>query len=233
MGVVLHRHSLSLPEHITNSNDIRCWHFSDVSGLAMSAHRGKADLVTTPAQVRNWTQTRLSAPPSRTLKSGPCAPRNVERRWLPCGWRLVECAIRTCNRSLTKKRALSLQVRDPHDRDHVPIVVRLLFCVLVAGPDEVLLGRKGLSFLLNPQLPFGDMADHGIHHRGTNCLRCRLHDDIAHRDGLKTGDDGWCLAIVSAHHHTWPRRLILVARGLSGGWLHHGRRSRCQPDSQC
>src|SRR5712691_7814424 len=149
------------------------------------------------------------------------------------GWRLVECAIRTCNRSLTKKRALSLQVRYPHDRDHVPIVVRLLFCVLVAGPDEVLLRRKGLSFLLNPQLPFGDMADHGIHHRGTHCLRCRLHDDIAHRDGLKTGDDGWCLAIVSAHHHTWPRRLILVARGLSGGWLHHGRRSRCQPDSQC
>jgi len=33
------------------------------------------------------------------------------------GWLLVERAIRTCNRSLTKKRALSLQVRDPHDRE--------------------------------------------------------------------------------------------------------------------
>ena len=59
-----------------------------------------------------------------------------------------------CNRSLTK-RALSLQVRDPHDRDRVPIVVRLLFCVLVAGPDKVLLGRKGLSLLLDPELPSG------------------------------------------------------------------------------
>src|SRR6202790_2874925 len=96
------------------------------------------------------------------------------------GWRLVECAIRTCNRSLTKKRALSLQVRDPHDRDRVPIVVRLLFCVLVAGPDKVLLGRKGLSLLLDPKFPLGDMADHGIHHRGAGCLRSRLHNDIAH-----------------------------------------------------
>jgi hypothetical protein len=30
----------------------------------------------------------------------------------------------------------------------------------------------------------------------------------------------------------WPRRRVLVARGLSGGWLDHGSRSRCQPDSQ-
>src|SRR5437762_11226939 len=67
---------------------------------------------------------------------------------IPRGWRLVEYAIRTCNRSLTKKRTLSLQVRDPHDRDRVPIVVRLLFCLFVAGPHEVLRGRKGLSLLL-------------------------------------------------------------------------------------
>src|ERR1700751_5169775 len=79
---------------------------------------------------------------------------------------LVEYAIRTCNRSLTKKRTLSLQVGDPHYCDHVPVIVRLLFCVLVAGPDKVLLGRKGLSILLDPKLPLGDMADHGIHHRG-------------------------------------------------------------------
>src|SRR6185437_16619357 len=57
------------------------------------------------------------------------------------GWRLLEYAIRTSNWSLTKKRASSLQVRDPHDCDHVPVIVRLLFCFLVAGPDKVLLGR--------------------------------------------------------------------------------------------
>ena len=88
--------------------------------------------------------------------------------------RAVACAIRSYNRFLAKKRALSLQVRDPHDRDRVPIVVRLLFCVLVAGPDKVLLGRKSLSLLLDPKLPFGDMADHGIHHRRTGSLRSRL-----------------------------------------------------------
>jgi hypothetical protein len=35
----------------------------------------------------------------------------------------------------------------------------LLFCVLVAGPDEILFGRERLPFLLDPKLPFGDMAD--------------------------------------------------------------------------
>ena len=29
------------------------------------------------------------------------------------------------NQSLTKKRALSFQVRDPHDRDHVPLSIGL------------------------------------------------------------------------------------------------------------
>ena len=53
------------------------------------------------------------------------------------GWRLLEYAIRTSNWSLTKKRALTLQVRDPHNCDHVPVIVRLLFCFLVAGPDKV------------------------------------------------------------------------------------------------
>src|SRR5437899_1115006 len=117
--------------------------------------------------------------------------------WSPSGhsghsrayWRPDSVAndLRSYNRSLANKRALSLQVRDPHNRDHVSIVERLLFCVLVAGPDKVLLGRKGLSLLLDPKLPLGDMADHGIHHRGTHSLRSRLHDDIAHCDGLKTG----------------------------------------------
>ncbi len=48
------------------------------------------------------------------------------------------------------------QVCDPHNRDHVPIVVCLLFRVLIAGPDEVLLGRKDRSFLVDPHLSFGD-----------------------------------------------------------------------------
>jgi hypothetical protein len=55
--------------------------------------------------------------------------------------------------SRTKKRALSLQVRDPHSSDHVPVIVRLLICTFVAGPNGILLGRKGLSFLLDPKLP--------------------------------------------------------------------------------
>jgi hypothetical protein len=50
--------------------------------------------------------------------------------------------------SRTKKRALSLQVRDPHSSDHVPVIVRLLICTFVAGPNGILLGRKGLFFLL-------------------------------------------------------------------------------------
>ena len=89
-------------------------------------------------------------------------------------------AVCTCNWSLTRKRALSLEVRDPHDRDRVPIVVRLLFCVLVAGPDKILLGRKDFSLLLDPKLPLRDVADHGIHHRGAGRLRSRLHNDITH-----------------------------------------------------
>src|SRR5258708_6181996 len=60
----------------------------------------------------------------------------------------------------------SFQVCDAHDGDDAPVVKRLLFCVLVAGPDEILFGRERLPFLLDPKLPFGDMADHGIHHRG-------------------------------------------------------------------
>src|SRR6516225_5713950 len=76
---------------------------------------------------------------------------------------------------LRRKEPLGREVRDPHDRGHVPIVIRLLFCVLVAGPDKVLLGRKGLSLLFNPKLSFGDMADHGILHRGTHGLGSRLH----------------------------------------------------------
>src|SRR5437763_16355885 len=112
----------------------------------------------------------VRSPGSTGSRRGPAKPTRMtpnRHSRHPRGWRLLEYAIRTCNRSLTKKRALSLQVRDPHNCDHVPIIERLLFCVLVAGPDKVLLGCKGLSLLLKPHLPFSDMADHGILHRGT------------------------------------------------------------------
>jgi hypothetical protein len=55
-----------------------------------------------------------------------------------------------------------LQLGDPHDPDHVSVIERLLVCTFVAGPNEILLSRKGLSFLLDPKLPFGDMADLGF-----------------------------------------------------------------------
>ena len=86
-----------------------------------------------------------------------------------------------------EETTLSLQVRDPHDRDRVPVIIRLLFCVLVAGPDKVLLGRKGLSLLLDPKLPLGDMADHGIHHRGASVFDpgCIMTSRI--ETGLKPG----------------------------------------------
>ena len=44
-----------------------------------------------------------------------------------------------------------LQVRDPHSCDHAPVIKCLLLCILVAGPDEIFLGRKGLAFLLDPK----------------------------------------------------------------------------------
>src|ERR1700682_5809039 len=56
------------------------------------------------------------------------------------------------NRSLTKKRTLSHQVRDPHDGDRIAYVGRLLFGVLVAGPDEVLFGRELLHILIELKL---------------------------------------------------------------------------------
>jgi hypothetical protein len=62
---------------------------------------------------------------------------------------LVEYAIRTC--SLLRETALSLQVRHPHDRNHIPVIVRLLFCIL--APDKILLARKVLSVLLDLKFP--------------------------------------------------------------------------------
>jgi hypothetical protein len=63
-------------------------------------------------------------------------------------------------------RASGLQVRDPHNGDYGPIIDHVLFCPLVAGPDEILLGRNRLAVLHHPKLTFGDMADHGVWHYG-------------------------------------------------------------------
>jgi len=35
-----------------------------------------------------------------------------------------------------------------------------------------------------------------LHHRGSGSFRSRLHDDVTHRDGLETRDDGRGLALV-------------------------------------
>src|SRR6266404_4700438 len=79
---------------------------------------------------------------------------------------------------LRRNEPLSHQVRDPHDCDRIAYVGRLLFGVLVAGPDEILFGCERLPILIELKLPFGDMADHGILHRRTHGLRSRLHDDV-------------------------------------------------------
>src|SRR5258708_19764634 len=92
------------------------------------------------------------------------------------------------------------QVGDPHNCDRIAYVGRLLFGVLVAGPDEVLFGRERLPVLVDLKLTFGDMADHGILHRRTHGLRSPLHDDVTHRAGLETGNDG-CLLPPSTTPH--------------------------------
>src|SRR6266446_7010556 len=111
---------------------------------------------------------------------------------------------------IRKKRGSSLQVGDPHDCDHASIIDHMLFCVLVASPDEVLFGRYGLAILDDPKFSFGDMTDHRVHHRAIfSSLRSRLNDDVTHRDSLETGDDGWCLATISTHHDTRRQRRVL------------------------
>src|SRR5262249_9529265 len=89
--------------------------------------------------------------------------------------------------SSRKIRTSPFQVSNPHNRDSITLVIRLLFRLFVAGPDVILLGRPALTVLLDPHLPFEDVADHGVHHRWSGGLRSRLHDDVAHRDGLDPG----------------------------------------------
>src|SRR5437588_2116813 len=101
----------------------------------------------------------------------------------------------------------------------------MLYCALVAGPDEVLFGRKGPAVLHDLKFSLGDMTDHGIHHHGSfNSLRTWLDDDIPQRDSLETGDDSWGLAIDTVHD-TRRRCRVLIVGGLRSGGLHHsGRR---------
>src|SRR5438093_13572028 len=109
----------------------------------------------------------------------------------------------------------------------------MLYGALVAGPDEVLFGRKGLTVLHDPKLSFGDMTDHSVHHHLIfGSLRSRLKDDVTQRDSLEAGDYGWSLAIDTVHD-TWRHCRVLVLRGLRGGRLHHGSRRDRQSDRQC
>src|SRR5262249_18305880 len=96
------------------------------------------------------------------------------------------------------------------------------FVSLLQVQTKSFLAVNVFSVLLDPELAFGDMADHGIHHRRTGRFRSRLHDDVPHRYRLEAGDKRGRLTLVGAHHYTWPRRRILVARVLCSCRLHHG-----------
>ena len=83
----------------------------------------------------------------------------------------------------------------------------MLYCALVAGPDEVLFSRKGLAVLHDAKFSLSDMTDHSVHHLlifGT--LRFRLKDDVTHRDSLEAGEQGWRLATIRTSHDTWRWR---------------------------
>jgi hypothetical protein len=58
---------------------------------------------------------------------------------------------------------LSLQVSTPQNCDGVAIVKRLIFRILVTGPDVILLRRPALTVLLDPRFPFEDVADVADH----------------------------------------------------------------------
>src|SRR6059058_2371608 len=62
----------------------------------------------------------------------------------PVPMRFGHCTTRRDATAITERRASRLQVCDPHNGDHAPIIEYLLFGALVAGPDEILFGRKGL-----------------------------------------------------------------------------------------
>src|SRR5437016_12601765 len=94
-----------------------------------------------------------------------------------------------------RERASSHQVCDPHNRDHVTVIERLLFCVLRASPDMVLFRRKGLAMLHETKPSFSDVTNHGILHRVIGSLRPRLHNAVANGDSAKSLDDRRSLAI--------------------------------------
>src|SRR5438874_762237 len=109
----------------------------------------------------------------------------------------------------------------------------MLYCVLVAGPDEVLFGRKGLAVLHDPKFSLGDMTDHSVHHHlAFGSLRTRLNDDVTQRDSLEAGDYGWSLAIDTVHDTRRHCRVLMV-RGLRSSGLDHSGRRGCHSDRQC
>jgi hypothetical protein len=74
---------------------------------------------------------------------------------------------------------LGHQIRDPHDSNNAPVVERLLLCVLVAGPTEVLLRSEGLTFLIDPHLAFEDMAYHRMMSRIETVLNPGIRDGLS------------------------------------------------------
>src|SRR5262249_14116497 len=106
----------------------------------------------------------------------------------------------------------------------------MLYCALVAGPDEIFFGRKGLAVLHEPKFSFGYMADHSVHHHLIfGSLRSRLNDDVTQRDGLEAGDYGWSLAIDTVYDTRRHCRVLIVG-GLRGCGLHNGSRGGCQSE---
>ena len=53
---------------------------------------------------------------------------------------------------------LGHQIRDPHDGNDASVIIRLLLCVLVAGPAEILLRCEDFTFLIDPHLAFKNQS---------------------------------------------------------------------------
>src|ERR1700730_8596478 len=102
------------------------------------------------------------------------------------------------------------------------------------NPVSTFPGEGHFTFLIDPHLTFEDMAHHRISHRRSSGLRSRLHDDVAHRDGLKSRDQRWTLA-VAAPHYARPGACILPCKGvrrLRERRLDHSRSSTSKPNFQ-
>src|SRR3954447_7653541 len=57
--IVLHRHSLSLPEHITKSNDVRCWPKPAVGGWAEHVRSARVFQTSTCSAIARASSTSM------------------------------------------------------------------------------------------------------------------------------------------------------------------------------